>query len=326
MQFNPFKRRDFIALLGSALTAWPPTALPQQSKTHRIGALLLGNADAESFRNELRGELRKSGFVEGKNLILDIRSAQGKLDLLPKLAAELVGVKVDVIIAVFTPCALAAQQATRQIPIVVVTADPVGSGLVTSLARPGGNITGVSLMASELHGKCLELLRDMLPSLKQVAALGNAADPSSKPILEQIQRAGKMIGIEIAPVVILRELSDIDTVFATMKKARAGAVIIQGSLSTKDVADSALKHRLPAATVPRSFAEVGGLMSYGTAGPESFRRSAAFVIRILQGSKPADLPVEQATKFELVINLKTAKTLGLTVPSTLLDRADELIK
>jgi ABC-type uncharacterized transport system substrate-binding protein len=269
--------------------------------------------------------LRQSGFIEGKNLILDIRSAQGKPDVLPKLAAELVGLKVDVIVAVFTPCALAAQQATRQIPIVVVTGDPVGTGLVTSLARPGGNITGVSLMAAELHGKCVELFRDMLPSVKRIAALSNAADPSWKAIFEQIHLGGKVTGIEIAPALRVHGVNEIDAAFATMKKEGAGAVVIQGSLSTKGVADLALKHRLPAATVPRAFAEVGGLMSYGAAGPESFRRSAVFVIKLLQGSKPADLPMEQPTKFEVVINLKTAKMLGVTVPTTMLSRADEVI-
>jgi ABC-type uncharacterized transport system substrate-binding protein len=322
------RRRDFIALLGGVapVLAWPLAARGQQEKVRRIGALLLGNADAESFQKELRDELRKSGFVEGQNVILDIRSAEGKLDVLPKLAADLVALKVDVIVAVFTPCALAAQQATRQIPIVVVTADAVGSGLVTSLAAPGGNITGVSLMGSELHGKCVELFHDMLPSLKRVGALSNAADPSWKPILEQIQRAGKITGIEIAPAVMVRGLNEVDAAFATMNKEGAAAVVIQGSLSTKDVADLALKHRLPAATVPRAFAEVGGLMSYGTVGPDSFRQSAGYVIKILRGAKPADMPVQQPTKFELVINLKTAKALGISVPPTLIARADEVIE
>jgi ABC-type uncharacterized transport system substrate-binding protein len=322
------RRRDFIALLGGVapVLAGPLAARAQQDEVRRIGALLLGNADAESFRKELRDELRKSGFVEGQNIIIDIRSAEGKLDVLPKLAADLVALKVDVIVALFTPCALAAQQATRQIPIVVVTADAVGSGLVTSLAAPGGNITGVSLMGSELHGKCVELFHDMLPSLKRVGALSNAADPSWKPILEQIQRAGKITGIEIAPTVMVHGANEVDAAFATMNKEGAGAVVIQGSLSTKYVADLALQHRLPAATVPRAFAEVGGLMSYGTVGPDSFRQSAAYVIKILRGAKPADMPVQQPTKFELVINLKTAKALGIFVPPTLIARADEVIE
>jgi putative tryptophan/tyrosine transport system substrate-binding protein len=202
----------------------------------------------------------------------------------------------------------------------------LASGLVASLARPGGNITGVSLMAAETHGKCVELFRDMLPSVHRIAALGNVADPFSKPFLEQVQLAGKTTGIEIAPVTMVRGLDEIDATFATMKKEGAGAVVVQGSLATENVAELALKHRLPAATVPRSFAEVGGLMSYGADGPESFRRSAFFVIKLLQGGKPADMPVEQPTKFELVINLETAKALGLTISRDFLLRADEVIE
>jgi putative ABC transport system substrate-binding protein len=265
-------RRAFITLLGGAPAAWPLAARAQQTRTRRVGALLLGNADAESFGKELRGELSKSGFVEGQNLVLDVRSAEGKLDRLPGLAAELAARKVDVIVAVFTPCALAAQQATRDIPIVVITADPVGSGLVTSLAHPGGNITGVSLIAPELPGKCVELFQDMIPSLKRVAALSNAADPSWKVILDQIQLAGKIAGIEIAPTAMVRGLDEIDAAFAAMKQEGAGAVVIQGSLSTRGVAELALKHRLPAATVPRAFAEVGGL---STAPPVLNRFAAA---------------------------------------------------
>jgi putative ABC transport system substrate-binding protein len=329
LQGYAIKRRQFITLTGAAAATavlWPLPVQAQAPRQRRIGALLLGNADVESFRQEMRDELRKSDFIEGQNIIFDFRSAEGKLDILPKLAAELVALKVDVIVAVFTPCALAAQRATREIPIVVVTADAVGSGLVTSLARPGGNITGVSLMASELHGKCVELFRDMLPSLKRVAALSNAADPSWKPILEQIQLAGKATGIEIAPLAAVRDLAEVDAAFSTMKKEGAGGVVIQGSLATKAVADLALKHQLPAATVPRAFPEVGGLMSYGTAGPDSFRMAATFVIKILRGSQPADIPVEQPTKFELVINLKTAKALALTIPESLLLRANEVIE
>ena len=182
-------RRDFLTLLG-ATAVWPLAGHAQQTKVHRVGALLLGNADAESFRMELREGLRKSGYIEGQNLLFDFRSAEGKLDLLPKLAAELVALKVDVIVALYTPCALAAQQATHEIPIVVVSGDPVGTGLVASLARPGGNITGISLMAAELHGKCVELFRDILASVRRVAVLLNAEDPFWRQIREQVQLAG----------------------------------------------------------------------------------------------------------------------------------------
>jgi putative ABC transport system substrate-binding protein len=320
------RRREFITLTGGAAVAWPLAARAQRTKVHRIGALLLGNADADAFRTTMREELLKSGYSEGNNIAFDFRSAEGKLDLLPGIAAELVELNVDIIVAVFTPCALAAQRATRQIPVVIVAADPVGSGLVTGLARPGANITGVSLMASESHGKCVELFRDMIPSLRRVAALSNAADPSWRQILEQIQLAGKLTGVEIAPTAMVRGLDEIDAAFAAMKNEKAGAVIVQGSLSRRDVAELALKHRLPAATVPRSFAEVGGLMSYGFNAADAFRRAASFVVRVLQGGKPADMPVEQPTKFELVINLKTAKALGIEVPPTLLARADEVIE
>jgi len=200
-----------------------------------------------------------------------------------------------------------------KIPIVVVSGDPVGTGLVASLNRPGGNVTGVSQLAPECHGKCVELFRDMLPAARRIAALGNAVDPFSKPFLEQVLLAGKATATEIAPVIMVRGHDEIDAAFATMKKQGADAVVVQGSLATKNSADLALEHRLPAATFTRAFAEVGGLMSYGPFGPELFRRSAVFVSKILQGGKPADIPVEQPTKFELVINLKTAKALGLTI-------------
>ena len=320
------RRREFIAVLGGAAAAWPLAARAQQTRVYRIGALFVSNADVESFRTELREELRKSGFVEGENLLFEFRSAEEKLDLLPKLAAELVGLKVDVIVALYTPCAIAAKQATREIPIVIMSGDALGTGLVPSLSRPGGNITGVSLMAAELFGKCVELIRDMLPTVRRVAALGNAADPFSKSFLEQVLLAGKSTGMEIVPAIMVHRSDEIDEAFAAMNKEGARAVVVQGSLLSKNTAELALKHRLPAVSVPRSFPEMGGLMSYGLDGPDSFRRCAMFVIRILQGGKPADMPVEQPTKFELVINLKTANALGITVPLPLVSRADEVIE
>jgi putative ABC transport system substrate-binding protein len=320
------RRRDFITFLGSGAVAWPLAARAQQLKVHRVGVLLVGNEAADSFRTQLNDELRKSGYVEGQNLLLEFRSAEEKLERLPNLAAELVTLKVDVIVAVYTPCALAAQKATSEIPIVIMSGDPLGTGLVPSLSRPGGNITGVSLMAAELFGKSVELIRDMLPSLRQVAALGNSADPFSKPFLEHVQLAGKTTGIEIKPAILVRKPDDIDQAFEAMKKEGAGAVVVQGSLASKNTAELALKHGLPAVTVPKSFAEEGGLMSYGLDGPDSFRRCAMFVARILQGAKPADMAIEQPTKFELVINLRTAKALGMTVAESFLLRADRLIE
>jgi len=265
------RRREFTALAGAAEVTWPFAAQAQQSKVRRIGCLLLGNADADSFKVELVDGLRKLGYFEGQNITFDFRSAEENIDLLPKLAAKLVALRLDVIVALYTPCALAAQQATREIPIVVVS-DPVGTGLVTSLNHPGGNITGLSLMAAEMHGKCVELFRDMLPSVHRVAVLLNAEDPFWKQVQEQVQLAGRNTGIEIAPSVMVHGASEIDVAFAAMKKEGAGAVVVHGSLSTKNVAELALKHGLPAATQTRSFAEVGGLMSYGRCRVSLFRR------------------------------------------------------
>jgi len=320
------KRRDFVVLVGgvsAGLVSLPGRSAPPA--TRRIGVLLLGIAYAESFRTALREELHKAGYVEGRNLVVELRSTD-KLDSLPSLARELVDLKVDVIAAIYTPCALAAQQATREIPIVAVVGDFLESGLVKSLSHPGGNVTGVSLLAAESHGKCVEFFRGIFPSGRRVATLLNAADPFSKSILEQVQHAGRINGIEIGPVMKVRTLAETDAAFLDMRKKGAAAVVIQGSLASKAIADLALKRRLAAATFSRSFAEVGGLMSYGADVPESFRRSAAFVLRILRGAQPANLPVEQPTRFELVINLKTAKVLGLTMPSELLLRADQVIK
>jgi putative tryptophan/tyrosine transport system substrate-binding protein len=314
MQSDRLKRREFITLVISA-AAWPLAARAQPKK-RRVGALILGNADAQSFAAELREELRRSGYIDGQNIEYAFRSADNNVAVLPRLAAELVALNVDVIVALFTPCSLAAKQATRDIPIVTVSGDPVGLGLVASLARPGGNITGISLIAAELHGKCIELFRDALPGIRRVAALGNGADPFFEPFIEQVRRAGKTTGIEISPEILVRTLDEIDPALAAIKKDGAEAV----------GADLMLKHRMPAATFPRSFVEVGGLMAYGPEAPDVFRRSAAFVAKILQGSKPADLPVEQPTKFELMINLKTAKALNLRIPESFLVRADTIIE
>ena len=319
------KRRNVLLLLGGAAVTWPFAARADQP-LRRIGVLVVGNADVDAFRTELAEGLRQSGYVEGRNVVFEFRSAEEKLDLLPKLAADLVAIKVDVIVALYTPCALAAQQATREIPIVAISGDPVGTGLVQSLARPGGNVTGVSLMAAELGGKIVELFHDLLPSVRRVAALGNGADPFSKAFLEKVQLAGRATGLEIAPVMMIRSPDEVDAAFAAMKNDGAGAVVVQASLQSQHIAGLALKHRLPAATVPRSFAEFGGLLSYGADGPESFRQSAGFVAKILQGALPKDIPVEQPTKFELVLNLKTAKALGIDIPGWLLSRADVVIE
>jgi putative ABC transport system substrate-binding protein len=292
-------RRDFITLLGGAAAAWPLAAYAQQSKAPRIGALVLTDQDGRAFGKALREGLRELGLIEGQNYVLELRSADAKADRLPELAQELVRLKVDVIAAIFTPCALAAKQATREIPIFVIAGDPIGTGLVASLARPGGNITGLSNMGSEAAGKCVELFRDMLPSLSRVAVLANL-DPFTRSILEQVQLAGRTTGIEIAPVAMVRALDEVEAAFAAIAKERAGAVVVQAGMFFQNaIADLAIKYRLPSASVLRPFVEAGGLLSYGADISHMYRRSAVFVSKILQGTKPADLPVEQPTKFEL---------------------------
>jgi putative tryptophan/tyrosine transport system substrate-binding protein len=319
------RRREFLGAVGAA-AAWPLRARAQSDRVRRIGVLLLDKVEAASLQTGLRAGLGESGFVEGQNIRFEVRSADGKLDQLPSLAAELVGIKVDVIVALFTPSALAAKQATGETPIVFIAGDPLSTGIVSSLARPSSNLTGLSTMGAELQAKCVELLRDMLPSLRRVAALGFDSDPFSKPFVEQVQLAGRATGIEISPIMMLKGPDEITRAFDVIAEARAGAVVMQGTFSTKQVADLALKHRLPAATNVRSFTEAGGLMSYGYQGAALYRHMGTIVGKVLQGTNPANIPIEQPTEFELVINLKTANTMGVTVPATLVARADKVIE
>jgi putative tryptophan/tyrosine transport system substrate-binding protein len=320
------KRRSFITLLGGA-AAWPLAARAQHGKLPRIGALVLTSTDAQVLGKELREGLREVGYIEGQNFALEIRSADGNADRLPELAAELVRLPVDVIVAAYTPCALAAKRATTSIPIVMAAvADPVGIGLVHSLAQPGSNITGLSNMAAETAGKSVELFRDMLPSLRRVAVLANPVDPFTKSLLEQVHLSGQTGGVEIGPVAMVRSPNEIEAAFANMASKQAQAVVVQAVFFANAIADLAIKYRLPSAAVLRSYPRAGGLMSYGADVPHLFRRSAVLVYKILQSTKPADLPVEQPTKFELVVNLKTAKAIGLTIPESFLLRADEVIE
>jgi putative ABC transport system substrate-binding protein len=234
------------------------------------------------------------------------------------LAAELVRLKDDIIVTWFTPTALAAKQATREIPIVMAeTGDPIGTGLVASLPRPGGNVTGIASVTAELAGKSVQLIRDMLPSARRVTALANATDPFFKPFLEQIELGGKATGTAIHPIKISSSV-EFETAFAAMEKDRPDAVIVQPSLPTKRAAELALQQRVPAVSVPRWFAEQGGLMSYSAIYADLFRKAAVYVDKILKGAQPADLPVEQPTRFQLVINMKTANALGLTIPESFL--------
>jgi len=291
-----------------------------------IGVLVIGNISPEEFWREFRQGLRDLGYIEGQNIRFEFRSAEGQINRLPELAAELVRLKVDVIVTWFTPTAVAAKQATREIPIVMAeTGDPIGRGLVASLPRPGGNVTGIASVTAELAGKSVQLIRDMLPSARRVTALANATDPFSKPFLEQIQRGGEATGTAINPIRISNN-EEFESAFAAMERDRPDAIIVQPSLPSKRAAELALQHRVPAVSVPRWFADEGGLMSYSAIYADLFHKAAVYVDKILKGAQPADLPVEQPTRFQLVINMKTAKALGVTVPATLLARADEVIE
>src|SRR5215813_15644852 len=322
---SPIGRRKFLAL-GGAAAAWPLAARAQQPKVPTIGALVIGNISPEEFWREFRQGLRNLRYIEGQNIRFEFRSAEGQINRLPELAAELVRLKVDVIVTWFTPTAVAARQATHEIPIVMAeTGDPIGTGLIASLPRPGGNVTGLASVTAELAGKCVQLIRDMLPSARRVTALANATDPFFKPFLEQIQLGGEATGTTINHVRI-NSSEEFETAFTAMENDRPDAIIVQPSLPTQRAAELALKHRVPAVSVPRWFAEEGGLMAYSPRYPGLFRKAAMYVDKIIKGARPADLPVEQPTHFELIINMKTARALGLTVPPALLARADEVIE
>jgi putative ABC transport system substrate-binding protein len=318
------RRREFVILLGgSAAAAWPLAARAQQAKLPRIGVFVPANP--EPFLSAFRASLREHGYIQGQNIELEFRSAEGKPERLRGLADEFVRLKVDVIVAHQTPAVTAARQATTEIPIVMAPAgDPVGTGLISSLVRPGGNITGLSSASAETGAKTLELIREVLPSARRVAVLADAPNPFSRDLVEQIENGGRTLGIAIQAIRV-RGADEFDAAFAAMVNERADAVIVQGTMPRKPAIDLALKHRLPLIGV-NPFAREGGLMSYSFRQSDLFRRAAYYVDRILKGARAADLPVEQPTKYELVINLKTAKALGLEVPPTLLARADEVIE
>jgi putative ABC transport system substrate-binding protein len=318
------RRRDFITLLGGA-AAWPLAARAQQRKAPTIGVLVVGAPGWEQFWRLFRDAMRQTGYVEGQSIRYEFRSDQGQMGRLPELAADLARLNVDLIVTWFTPAALAAKAATRDTPIVMALAgDPVANGLVDSLNRPGGNVTGMSGVNAELGGKSVELIREMLPSTHRIVALANAPDPFSKPFLEQIEAGGRATGTVIDAKMLRAE--ELETAFADMGKERPDAVIVQPSLPAKRVAELAAKYGIPAVSTLGPFAELGGLMSYAPVLAYLYRRAAVYVDKILKGAKPGDLPVEQPTQFELIINMKTAKALGLTMPSSLLARADEVIE
>ena len=317
------RRRELIAFLGST-AAWPFAARGQQARVPTIGVLQVGNL--EPFWSQFREGLRDFGYVDGQNIRIEFRSGEGKLHVLPDLAADLVRLKVDLIVASETPAVQAAKQATSTIPIVMApSGDPVGTGQVASLAKPGGNVTGLSAATAELAGKSLELLRELLPSAHRVAALADPTNPFTKPFLEQVNIAGKALGIEIETHMV-RGIAEFDAAFAAMASTQVSAVIIQPTLPRARAVELISQHRLPAVSGNRAFADAGGLMSYAASLADRYREAAVYVDKILKGRNPGDLPVQQPTKFELVINLKTATALGLTVPPNLLLRADELIK
>jgi putative ABC transport system substrate-binding protein len=326
-------RRAFLGTLAGGLLAAPLAVEAQQpAKTPRIGVLGAGSASDTALRFEaFRQGLRERGWIEGQNVVLEYRWGDGRYDRLADLAAELVRLKVDVIFAPGTAGTVAAQNATRTIPIITATVgDPVGRGTIASLARPGGNVTGLSFSVGfEIVGKELELLKEVVPKVSRVAVLGNPGNPSYGPMLREAQVAGRSLGVQLQ-VLEARGPNEFDRAFAAMVKQRAGALLVFADAAyifdRTPLAQLAAKSRLPAIYGLREHVDAGGLLAYGPNLSDLFRRAATYVDKILKGAKPADLPVEQPTKFELVINLKTAKALGLTIPQSLLQRADELIQ
>ena len=328
------RRIGLAVVLAVGLALAPLAAEAQQAaKVPRIGYLVLNLAAASHMTEAFLQGLRDLGYVEGRNVVIEYRSAEGKLERLPALAAELVALKVDVIVAGGPPHALAAKQATRTIPIVFASAaDPVTDGLVTSLARPGGNVTGLSNLGSKLVSKGLEQLKQAVPGISRVAVLwqpGAFGERTEKDLLKEVEEAAPALGVRLQ-FVEARGPADFDRAFSEMTGARAGALSVLPSTmlisERRRLVGLTAKNRLPTVYASREFVDAGGFMSYGANLADMFRRSATYVDKILKGAKPGDIPVEQPTKFELVINLKTAKALGLTIPPSLLGRADQVIE
>src|SRR5262245_8460908 len=330
------RRREFIALVGGVV-AWPAVARGQQpARAALIGYMSIGPEDewrpSFGYFGAFVQELAKYGHVDGKNIRIEYRAAES-VERLPAAAAALVALKVDVILAASTHGARAAQQATSTIPIVVPNmGDPVGDGLVASLAHPGGNITGTTFLGPELVPKRLELLKEAIPNASRFAVLSHAesfSEPTMRDMLTQTEVAARKHGVQLQRFEV-RTVSELDDAFSAIHAARTDALIVFPSLmlfpARERIVDLAAKHRLPAMYISREFVQLGGFIAYGINFPNTYRRAAAYVDQILKGAKPADLPVEQPTKFELVINLKTAKALGLTIPASLLSHADEVIE
>jgi len=323
-------RRTFITVVGGSILAAPLAPEAQQAARVPVVAYLSPTFARGRIFLAFKQGLRELGWVEGQNISVESRWAENNYDRLPALAADLVRLKVDVIVTGGVPAIRAAQQATRTIPIVMgLVEDPVASGLVASLGRPGGNITGLSMMAPDLVGKQMELLKGVVPKVSRMALLWNPANPGNILQSREAESAARALEVQLQALDV-RSPEEIAGAFAAMARERAGAlVVLQDATLTnqaRKIAEFAAEGRLPAMYARREHPDVGGLMSYGPSIPEMFRRAATFVDKILKGAKPADLPVEQPTKFELVINLKTAKALGLTIPQSILTRADEIIQ
>jgi len=331
---NFLRRRQFLIALGAGALAAPFGSFAQkQGKVWRVGFLVARNRqgvlDSDEFGAIVRS-MRELGYVEGKNLVIEWRFADGKYERLPEQAAELVQLKVDLIVASGSPAISAAQKSTTTIPIVMVNvSDPVGSGFVKSLARPAGNITGLSNISLDFSPKLLEMLLSMAPKLSRVAVLVNPANPSHAPILKSVQAAAQKRSVNVLPVEI-RTAPEIEQAFSAMARGKAGAIIVPRDALFSDqrrhIAELAAKHRLPSISALLEYVEAGGLIGYGSSVNEMYRRAATYVDKIFKGANPGDLPVEQPTKFELVINGKTAKALGLKIPQSLLISADKVIQ
>jgi putative ABC transport system substrate-binding protein len=327
-------RRRFLQAVSVSVLAAPlaAAAAQQAGKVPRIGFLgVTSRSDRPSLLDAFRQGLRELGWVEGQNIVIDYRYAEGRLDRLPDLAAELVRLKVDIIVSFGTQGVTAARNATETIPIVMIAVrDPVGTGLIASLARPGGNVTGVSGSPGlEIVAKQLELLKETVPKVRRVAILSNPANAYHQLAIKEVTVAARSLGVQLL-LLEARGPNEFDGAFAAMAKERVGALLVVSDVIFNNhrarLADLAAKSRLPAAYGIRESVEAGGLMSYGASFLDLHRRSAVYVDKILKGARPADLPVEQPTKFELVINLKTAKALGLTIPQSLLRQADQVIE
>jgi putative tryptophan/tyrosine transport system substrate-binding protein len=325
------KRRQFITLLGGAAAAWTPAARAQQPAMPVIGYLNSGAPDAAAGRlRVLRHALSEAGYVEGGNVTIELRSADDRYDRLPEMAVDLVRRQSTVIVTAGIPATAAAKAATATVPIVfMMGGDPVAYGLVASLNRPGANLTGITTLGEQLAPKHLELLHEAAPPATVIGLLVNPANPAAEPVASELAAAARKLGLELH-VLEARTEGDIDTAFATLRQLGAGGLVIslEGLFISRSeqLAALTLRDGVPAIHVVPEFAAAGGLMSYGGSAAEASRQLGLYMVRILRGEKPADLPVQQVTKIELIINLKTAKALGLTVPITLLGRADEVIE